>query len=134
MVSVQEYEEAQSLYDNKVRDFVSKFKGLCNIEFQQIKDYVQYDVITTVIIYYYESFEIKPDTKWEELVEFITFSKFYNESDPVMIATVNEKIIKMENENDSLMIVNESKGVNLMQKMKDMEIIDNISSPAIISN
>ena len=92
MVSVQEYEEAQSSYDNKVREFISKLKGLkCNVKFQQIKDYKRCMVITTVIIYYYESFEIKPDTKWEELEEFIKICKLYNESDPLMIIT-NEKI------------------------------------------
>jgi len=119
MVSVQEYEEAQSSYDNKVREFISKLKGLkCNVKFQQIKDYKRCMVITTVIIYYYESFEIKPDTKWEELEEFIKICKLYNESDPLMIIT-NEKIPvieiinEMKKENDSL-IINESKGPNLM--------------------
>ena len=31
MVSVKAYVKAQLLYDNKVRDFISKFKGLCII-------------------------------------------------------------------------------------------------------
>lgn len=70
----------------KYEIFVYKLKGLkCDVEFEyNIKDYALYGVITTVIIFY-ESFEIKPDTEWEELEEFINISKLYNESDPIMI-------------------------------------------------